>query len=194
MARKQREPKQGIGKRIEELRRSRELTQKELAEALHISRSTLNMWERGERSLVCKDIAQIADFFCVTTDELIRGVKAQNFEIHAATGLSDEAIEALRAFNAGGPQPLQMAGISKALASSQFLGALCAFMDVHVKERGFYDAAFYNPSDDFIKAELSPDSYAAYLIFRLMLTLNAIRTGDASALQTYRPSRMPFKK
>lgn len=189
---RKRTPKQGIGKRLEDLRLSKGLTQRELAEALHINRSTLNMWERGERELICTDAAQIADYFNITADELIRGVKAQNTEIHAATGLSDGAIETLRAFSAG--KPLQMAGVNKVLASSRFLGALGAFMDVPIKERGFYDSATYNPSDDFIDARHSPDSYAAYLSLRLLFTLNAIRTGDTATLQAYRPAVVAYQK
>lgn len=188
MARQKKQPKIGIGKRLEELRQDKGLSQEELADALHMSRSALNMRERGERGLSCEDADQVAAFFGISTDELIRGIKPQNTEIHAATGLSDEAIEVLRSIKSDDPTGQAMEAINRAISSRVFLNVLSALLSVQSDERGYYDATL-SPQDGIYRVELSPDSYAAVLEFRLLHTLEAIRTGGNAALQPYAPAR-----
>lgn len=84
-----------IGARIKDLRDSRNLTQKQLADALKVKRETVNQWEHGSRDLKTFYIESLADFFGVTCDYIIRGVASENVDIHRRTGLSDQAIKAL---------------------------------------------------------------------------------------------------
>ena len=84
-----------IGKRIKELREKKGLTQKELAENLSVKRETVNQWENGTRDLKTEYTIKLADFFEVTCDEILRGVKAENVSINKELGLSDSAIEIL---------------------------------------------------------------------------------------------------
>ena len=49
--------------RIAELRKKSGLTQRELADALHVSRSLVSLWELGERIPDCVSLAKMADLF-----------------------------------------------------------------------------------------------------------------------------------
>lgn len=56
--------------RLRELRNSRKLSQQELANYLQISKSSVNMYERGEREPGLDTLEAIADFFNVDMDYL----------------------------------------------------------------------------------------------------------------------------
>lgn len=60
-----------LGARIAELRRSRNLTQFKLAEALNISTSMVAMWETGRRDPSTEMISILANFFSVSSDYLL---------------------------------------------------------------------------------------------------------------------------
>lgn len=65
-----------MGQFISELRKSHQMTQKDLAEKLHISDKAISKWERG---LSCPDISllmPLSDIFGITTTELLNGEKA----------------------------------------------------------------------------------------------------------------------
>ena len=87
-----------IGDRIRILREARKLTQAELAKELSkmlgfiIKRETVNQWENNARDLKTDYTVILANFFGVTCDEILRGVKAENVDIQEKTGLSDTAI------------------------------------------------------------------------------------------------------
>lgn len=64
-----------MGQFISELRKSHQMTQKDLAEKLHISDKAISKWERG---LSCPDISllmPLSDIFGITTTELLNGEK-----------------------------------------------------------------------------------------------------------------------
>lgn len=56
--------------RLRYLRESKELTQKELADALHIDRSVYNKIESGIRPIRDNELVKFADFFKVSIDYL----------------------------------------------------------------------------------------------------------------------------
>lgn len=56
--------------RLRELRNSRKLSQQDLADYLKISKSSINMYERGEREPGLDMLEAIADFFNVDLDYL----------------------------------------------------------------------------------------------------------------------------
>lgn len=87
-----------LGERIAELRNERGQTQAELADALHVNRVVLVYWEKGTRLPDIQHIINIADYFRVPCDWLMRGVTSENADIHRETGLSNKAIEALKKF------------------------------------------------------------------------------------------------
>lgn len=53
------------------LRKSKDLTQKEIAEDLGITQPTYQQWESGKRSPTAETLEKLADYFDVTTDYLL---------------------------------------------------------------------------------------------------------------------------
>lgn len=62
-----------IGERIALLRKSRGLTQRQLAEMLDVSDKTVSRWERSESAPDLSLIPMIADLFGISCDDLLRG-------------------------------------------------------------------------------------------------------------------------
>ena len=60
---------------LKKLRKQNKLTQRALAEALHISQTSVSKYERGESEPDLAMVIEMADFFGVTGDEFIRGSK-----------------------------------------------------------------------------------------------------------------------
>lgn len=56
---------------VERLRRSNDLTQAELAEALGVTQASVSAWERGKMPSVKRAI-KLAKFFNVPVDEVLR--------------------------------------------------------------------------------------------------------------------------
>ncbi|MCL2046125.1 MAG: helix-turn-helix domain-containing protein [Oscillospiraceae bacterium] len=88
-----------IGSRIKGLRELRNLTQSELAAALHVQRQTVNQWENGTRDLKTDYTVKLAVFFGTTCDYILRGIDALNVTAYDEFGLSDDALDALRYLN-----------------------------------------------------------------------------------------------
>ncbi|MBR3743147.1 MAG: helix-turn-helix transcriptional regulator [Clostridia bacterium] len=176
-----------IGGRIKELRERAEISQQELADSIGVSREKIAKIEGGEREAKAQDIIRMAEIFRTTTDWITKGIQPNNTEIHAATGLSDAAVEALQAFHGDDPTGLKTAALSKALSSTSFLNVLSSLLLVQSDERGYYEATC-SPVDGFYTVEMSPDSFAASLGIRLLHTLEAIRTGNKAPLQAYPPA------
>lgn len=61
--------------KLQELRKSRGLTQEELAEVLYVSRTAISKWESGRGYPSIDSLKGIADYFSVTIDELLSGEK-----------------------------------------------------------------------------------------------------------------------
>ena len=57
--------------KLQELRKSRNLTQEELAEALFVSRTTFSKWESGRGYPSIDSLKEISHYFSVTIDELL---------------------------------------------------------------------------------------------------------------------------
>ena len=55
------------------LRKKNKLTQRSVAEALHISQTSVIKYERGESEPDLEMVIKMADFFGVSVDEFIRG-------------------------------------------------------------------------------------------------------------------------
>lgn len=70
------------GKRIQTLRKKRELTQVGMAEQLHISLRYLQKLESGERGGSIEALAEISLFFQVSLDYIILG-KTENIEMRS---------------------------------------------------------------------------------------------------------------
>ena len=62
-----------ISKNIKNLRKEKGLTQKELADLLHVTSQAVSRWEKGDVEPSIDTISEIASIFEVTTDEIIGG-------------------------------------------------------------------------------------------------------------------------
>lgn len=59
--------------KLQELRKSRGMTQEELAEALYVSRTAISKWESGRGYPNIDSLRELSGFFSVTIDELLSG-------------------------------------------------------------------------------------------------------------------------
>lgn len=64
-----------FGEKLQELRKSKGLTQEELAEALYVSRTAISKWESSRGYPNIESLKEISSFFSVTIDELLSGEK-----------------------------------------------------------------------------------------------------------------------
>lgn len=64
-----------FGEKLQHLRKSKGMTQEELAQCLYVSRTAVSKWESGRGYPSIDSIKQIASFFSVTIDELLTGEK-----------------------------------------------------------------------------------------------------------------------
>ena len=62
-----------FNEKLQELRKARGLTQKELAEALFVSRTAISKWESGRGYPSIDSLKQIANYFSISIDELLSG-------------------------------------------------------------------------------------------------------------------------
>lgn len=60
-----------LGELLAELRHDRGLKQEELADILHLSKSTISSYERGQQLPPLDKLVCLADFFHVTTDGVV---------------------------------------------------------------------------------------------------------------------------
>ena len=62
-----------FNEKLKELRKQKDLTQEELAEALFVSRTAISKWESGRGYPSLDSLKEIAKFFEITVDELLSG-------------------------------------------------------------------------------------------------------------------------
>ena len=64
-----------FGEKLQELRKSKGLTQEELAQALYVSRTAVSKWESGRGYPSIDSLKEISGYFSVTIDALLSGEK-----------------------------------------------------------------------------------------------------------------------
>ena len=62
-----------IGNRLYNLRKEKNVSQEELANALDVSRQTISKWETGESTPDFNKICPLCEYFGITSDELLSG-------------------------------------------------------------------------------------------------------------------------
>lgn len=82
--------------RLQELRMCNGISQKTLAEAIGISRQSINSYELEERLPSVEAVSKIADFFNVSCDYLIRGIEAENLNVQRELGINQSTINKIR--------------------------------------------------------------------------------------------------
>lgn len=63
----------GINEKLAELRKAKGLTQKELAETLHVSRQAISRWEVGTAAPSLDNLVRLSEIYGVSLDELAHG-------------------------------------------------------------------------------------------------------------------------
>lgn len=71
--------KQQIGARLRLARAAAGLSQKDMAEALMVSRQVISKWERGDSAPTVPQLAELAAMYCVCAHTLIFGVPYRDF-------------------------------------------------------------------------------------------------------------------
>ena len=69
-----------IGEKITNLRKSKGITQEQLAEQLGVTRQTISKWELDQSTPDLNYISQLSELFGVTTDYLIKGKEEEKKE------------------------------------------------------------------------------------------------------------------
>lgn len=62
-----------IGERLYKLRKDKNISQEELANALDVSRQTVSKWETDQSTPDFDKIIPLCEFFGITSDELLTG-------------------------------------------------------------------------------------------------------------------------
>ena len=93
-----------FNKKLQSLRKSKKMTQDELANRLSINRGTYANYERGHRQPDFETLIKIADYFEVTTDYLLgrneyaHGVSKEEPSVYLQLGLDRDEFESLTAY------------------------------------------------------------------------------------------------
>lgn len=88
----------GFGERLQHLRKTRNLSQKEVSNALSISASVLSNYESSERTPSLENLIALADFYRCSTDYLLGMERYKPSTLLDVSGLTEEQIQLLRAF------------------------------------------------------------------------------------------------
>ena len=89
-----------LNEKLQELRKSKGMTQEELAEVLYVSRTAISKWESGRGTPSIESLKQISAFFSVSIDDLLSAEKVlslaeqehkvcQQNQIHLWNGIID---------------------------------------------------------------------------------------------------------
>jgi len=87
----------GFGERLQNLRKARNLSQKEVSNALGISSSVLSNYESSERTPSLENLISLASFYRCSTDYLL-GLEKQSQNVLDVSHLTNEQVLLLRAF------------------------------------------------------------------------------------------------
>ena len=69
-----------LGQRLLELRKSKQLSQEEVADKLNVSRQTISKWETDQSTPDFDKIAPLCELYGITADELLTGKKEEKSE------------------------------------------------------------------------------------------------------------------
>lgn len=139
--------KKTLGSFMAALRKAKGLTQRELAEQLHVSDKSVSRWERDEGTPDLSLIPVIAEIFDVTTDELLRGerrpVEEQGCDISNLSTVKGEK-QRRHLLQVGLTRYRNQSLLSMALLGCGFISAMIANFAFLRAAIGFYmGAAFF---------------------------------------------------
>lgn len=158
MARKAAKEKEGIGARVEMLRKERGWTQQELADMIFLKREALKNKELGLRPFSLDEVCTLSGLFNVTLDYLVNGTSTENVDFHKKTGLTDKGIEALETYNLL-DDGNRMEVISNILAYPEVLDALYEYVSFRPGKKGYFRKTVGDDSGDYVTCMMSPELY-----------------------------------
>lgn len=88
----------GFGERLQTLRKSKGLSQKQVADAVGISASVISNYESSERTPSLENLIALAGFYRCSTDYLLGIEKIDSNKVVDVSMLTDEQIQLLGAF------------------------------------------------------------------------------------------------
>ena len=83
-----------LADRIQQLRKSRGISQEELADRIGVSRQAVSKWESGQTSPDLEKIVLLSDYFEVTTDYLLKGVSPTQAQTEQAQTVQAQTVQA----------------------------------------------------------------------------------------------------
>lgn len=170
-----------IGERVRSYRNNAGLTGAQMGEKLHLSAGGYNNKELGKRDFTWDEIIQLADFFHVTLDDLIRGVKPENEDIFRRTGLNDAAMEGLESFYLLSSDE-ELEAINKAFAYMEVLFAIAELMSFVPKRKGYYLKNKYDEGESVMTCVMSPEIYESLLEQNLLRVLRVAKKGKRPSI------------
>lgn len=87
-----------IGQRIRDLRKQKKMSQSELAKIIGVTQTTITAWETGKAEPSSSAVANLADYFGVTTDYLLGRPEEKKDDSIDHTAL-EKAIDEARSFD-----------------------------------------------------------------------------------------------
>lgn len=103
--------------RIKLLRKEKGISQKELGDALNLSKATITMWESGKREPTMISIMQAADYFNVSSDYLLgRTDLRDGYKIKTPAELADVGVVDVEKSGSGELTPDEVEAIRAMLA------------------------------------------------------------------------------
>ena len=176
MARHAAKEKEGIGARVEKLRKERGWTQDVLADKMFLKREALKNKELGLRDFTLEEACKLAKLFNVTLDYLVNGVSTKNVDIHERLGLTDEGIEALETYNML-DDGKRMEVLSHLFSYNEVLDSLYEYMTFHPDREGYFRTRADDSKSPLIHTMVSPELYEDQLQTILMRVIRLAKYG-----------------
>ena len=88
-----------FSEKLHELRVSRNISQKELAESLGVAQSSINYWEKGQRDPSITMVKKLADYFGISVDDFLSDEKTDTIAAHFDGGeFTEEELKKIREY------------------------------------------------------------------------------------------------
>lgn len=145
-----------IGQFIKELRKSKDLTQEQLAEVLGVSSRSISRWENGINMPDFDIVIQLANFFQITIEELLDGEKKE------ADMNNDKEDAMLKVSDYENEQKLRMIRI---LIWFFIVGIIASIVSMVMKSQGLASDDFYDVIVGFLDGLVT-----GVLVFGLIVT------------------------
>lgn len=88
----------GLGERLQQQRQLKNLSQKQVADAIHVSASIVSNYENGERTPSLEILVSLANLYNCSTDYLLGFEKQKSDQFVDASMLSDKQLLLLQHF------------------------------------------------------------------------------------------------